>query len=166
MPEAFNVATADQLQHPVLSDTFQYWDGLRSGAAMPAYAAIDPVDMPRTILRHLVMADVEGDPPDFRFRLMGSSVDKGNGFSGTNKLLTEHHGVFSDLLLEEYRTVVRLPAPRYSSGTFVRGDELFQKVERVIMPVTHDGTNADAVFGAIVFHRLPDKPPTNRSAAR
>ena len=154
------------LDHRILRDTFVYWSGLCGAGGLPAYADINPVDMPRSILPHLVLADAEGDPVDFRFRLMGSAVDQGNGFSGTNKLLTDHHRDFSGPLLAEYRAVLNTVAPRYSTGMFVQGDQLFRKIERVIMPVTHGGGKADAVFGAILFHRVPDRPPTTRSAAR
>ncbi len=165
MSEAFTIDDADRLEHRVLRETFLYWQGLGVGT-VPPYADINPVDMPKRILPHLVLADAEGDPPDFRFRLMGSAVDQGNGFSGTNMLLTEHHGGSSSPLLEEYRSVLKDAAPRYSTGMFVAGDQLFRKIERVIMPLRHSNDEPDAVFGAIVFHRSVDKRPMSRSDAR
>ena len=165
MSEAFTVSDATQLGHRVLRDTYVYWCGLAENG-LPACTDVNPVDMPPGILPHLVLADAEGDPVDFRFRLMGSAVDEGNGFSGTNSLLSEHHGGSSAPLLAEYRQVLKLGAARYSTGMFVQGDQVFRKVERVIMPLTRDRERADAVFGAILFHRIKHRAPTSRNAAR
>ena len=166
MLEAFTIATVDQIEHPVLRDTFAYWTRVRGLGRLPDHTAIDPLDMPRSILKHLVLADAEGDPADFRFRLMGTSVDRGNGFSGTGRLLTEHHGDHAAPLLAEYRRVLELAAPRYSTGLCVQGDDLFRQVERVVLPVSRSGGKADAVFGAILFHLVPETPRVCRSDAR
>ncbi|GAB4391072.1 MAG: hypothetical protein Tsb0032_00970 [Kiloniellaceae bacterium] len=57
----------------VLSDLHQYWQSLCRGAAFPARADIDPVDIP-ALLEHLVLIDVLRDPLDFRYRLVGGHI--------------------------------------------------------------------------------------------
>ena len=62
MFEARTIAQADQLDNPVLRETYLYWRRIRGPGGLPAYDDIDPVDMPRSIVQHLILAEAEGDP--------------------------------------------------------------------------------------------------------
>ena len=50
-----------------------YWQRLRSGRPVADRAQIDPVDIKR-VLPHLLLLDGGGEPPRFRYRLVGTAI--------------------------------------------------------------------------------------------
>lgn len=52
-----------------------YWNSRRGDRAMPTRADLDPADIKR-LLPHVVLVDVLHDPLNFRFRLLGTEVDR------------------------------------------------------------------------------------------
>lgn len=52
-----------------------YWNSRRGGREMPTRADLDPADI-KPLLPHVVLVDVLHDPLDFRFRLLGTEVDR------------------------------------------------------------------------------------------
>src|SRR3546814_16827016 len=59
----------------------QYWSERAAGRAAPRRSDIDPLDLPSSLLPHLLLIDVERDPPDFRYRLAGTAADTIRGQS-------------------------------------------------------------------------------------
>src|SRR3546814_13638668 len=59
----------------------QYWSERAAGRAAPRRSDIDPLDLPSSLLPHLLLIDVERDPPDFRYRLAGTAADTIHGQS-------------------------------------------------------------------------------------
>ena len=57
-----------RIQHPVTLEVFDRWQHLCGTRKMADRAQIDPADFAR-ILPHLLLLDVEGEPPLFRYRL-------------------------------------------------------------------------------------------------
>lgn len=56
-----------------MRDGIRYWFDKRGGLAMPARADIDPAEM-KTLLPHIMLFDVQQEPRDFRYRLIGTEV--------------------------------------------------------------------------------------------
>ncbi|GAB4187629.1 MAG: hypothetical protein OHK0024_28110 [Thalassobaculales bacterium] len=64
----------DQVGTPALRRLFSYWQERRQDRAMPERTDIDPLDIPQC-LPHLVLIEMTADdPPDLRYRLMGTRV--------------------------------------------------------------------------------------------
>jgi hypothetical protein len=57
----------------LLERALSYWDGKRQGRRMPSRRDIDPAEIPQ-LLPHLLLVDVQRDPLDFRYRLVGTAV--------------------------------------------------------------------------------------------
>jgi hypothetical protein len=66
----------------------EYWTTLRGDAAMPAKAAIDPIDF-RYILGYVTLVDVETNPRRYRFRLDGSILARLSGIDYTGRYLDQ-----------------------------------------------------------------------------
>jgi hypothetical protein len=62
-----------EMREPKLRVLLAYWNDKRGTRAMPARADIDPLDVP-PILPNIVLVDVTGDPPRFRFRVVGTDI--------------------------------------------------------------------------------------------
>ena len=71
-----------------LQRLLEYWDKLRGQTAMPAKAAIDPLDF-RYILGYVTLVDVEASPRRYRFRLDGSILVRLSGMDYTGRYLDQ-----------------------------------------------------------------------------
>jgi len=58
-----------------LQDGLAYWQRIRGGRLMPSRADLDPLHIPQ-LLPHVMLIDVLREPLDFRFRLLGSMIDR------------------------------------------------------------------------------------------
>ena len=76
------------LRAPLLHKMDRYWNRLCMGGRLPRKAAIDPADI-KSLLPYLSVADHIGQPPRFRFRLVGTEVAKINSLDFTGRWLDE-----------------------------------------------------------------------------
>lgn len=58
-----------------------YWEERRNGRTAPRRADLDPLDLPPSLLPHVLLIEVERDPLDFRYRLAGTAADTIHGQS-------------------------------------------------------------------------------------
>lgn len=58
-----------------------YWEARRDDRAAPRRSDIDPLDLPPSLLPHVLLIDVQRDPLDFRYRLAGTAADTIHGQS-------------------------------------------------------------------------------------
>jgi hypothetical protein len=112
-----------------------YWDGKRRGRLMPSRADIDPLEL-KPYLPQLVLLDVEGDPPRFRYRLVGAEVTrvrqglvKSDPTGEFVDAVTHHQGTAA--VLAHYRRVVAERKPSTDAGVYVPSRERPGSVSRV-----------------------------------
>lgn len=73
-PEALSkTAFRDVLDNPEIVGVFDYWDAKRGDQVLPARRGIDPIDMPRGALGHLLIIKIEDDGR-YRIRLAGTKM--------------------------------------------------------------------------------------------
>jgi len=101
----------------------EYWQTKRGERMFPARADIDPLDF-ALILSHVSLVQVVGDPPRFRYRLVGSNTSQRLGGQLTGK--------YTDVLPDEgmrsmvealYRGTVTLRRPLANRGETVYAGE-------------------------------------------
>ena len=137
---------------PVMLDMYDHWAGLRRGGAIPMRAALDPVDLPRMMLPNLALVDVEAEPLDFRYRLVGTALVEWFGHDPTGRLVAEGTAFGeSDMVLHNYRTVAahRLPiaVPKPSGHHATHGDQIDKSV--MMFPLTRTGTTVDVILACV-----------------
>ena len=66
-----------------------YWLTARGPRRQPAHGDIDPLQIPRPLLPHLVLTDVIHDPLRLRYRLIGTFVTALAGRDATGRWLDE-----------------------------------------------------------------------------
>src|SRR3546814_12912860 len=71
-----------------------YWSERAAGRAAPRRSDIDPLDLLSSLLPHLLLINVERDPPDFRYRLAGTAADTIHGSSEERRVGTEWCSTF------------------------------------------------------------------------
>jgi hypothetical protein len=132
-----------------------YWDGKRRGRLMPSRADIDPLEL-KPYLPQLVLLDVEGDPPRFRYRLVGTEVTrvrqglvKSDPTGEFVDAVTHHQGTAA--VLAHYRRVVAERKPSTDAGTYVPSRERpWVRFSRLVMPLSADDSTVNMLFVALM----------------
>jgi hypothetical protein len=149
------IESPDDIESPRLRGLYDVWAAACGARPWPLRAAIDPVRLPRELLPLMFLADVEGDPPDFRFRLAGTSVVEHTGVELTGRRLSALPLKGLDPVLEEYRKAVADARPRWSMLQYVSANGYLRTVERVVLPLSRGGDACDMLVGAFEYHRDP-----------
>src|SRR5258708_6962801 len=75
-------------EEPVLLELYTYWEGVRGAKDVPDRRDIDPTDMPRFILPHLVLTEIH-DGPRLRLRLIGTEIVRQHRRDNTGRFCDE-----------------------------------------------------------------------------
>lgn len=146
----------DSLPDARLQQLAGYWCGKRQDGAVPARAAIDPLEIP-ALLPNIMLLDRVGLPDDerYRFRLCGTDIAGFVGRELTGLFIDEalpagYHGFVRQL----NRTALAEGLPVYSSslyhdeGNFVNG-----VTYRLVLPLRGGEGPADMVLACQYWQR-------------
>jgi hypothetical protein len=138
-----------------LGAIYVYWDGKRRGRQMPSRTDIDPFEL-KPYLPQLVLLDVEGVPPRFRYRLVGTEVTRvRRGLSSSDPTgqfvdeVTHHQG--TDAVLAHYRRVVDERRPSTDAGSYTPSPERpWIRFSRLVLPLSSDDVTVNMLLVALV----------------
>ena len=138
-----------------LAAIYLYWDGKRRGRLMPSRADIEPLEL-KSHLPQLVRLDVEGEPPRFRYRLVGTEVTRvRSGLSNSDPTglfvdeVTHHQG--TGAVLAHYRRVVAERRPSTDAGTYTPSPERpWLRFSRIVLPLSSDDATVNMLLVALV----------------
>jgi hypothetical protein len=135
-------------QSPLLADLLSHWNAKRGTRAMPARADIDPTDPAlRSHLGFILLADVVGEPPRFRFRLIGSKITELVGRDSTGKWFDELYSPADyESVTAAYRWVVQNRAPLRITGNLRHANREWLDMESLDLPLSSDGENVDVIL--------------------
>lgn len=138
--------------HEKIREMIAYWHAIHPAEGLPGRQHFDPIDIPR-LLPNLRMVDVEGRPPRFKTRLMGTVL---LDFFGE-----EHTGHYFDDLYPKFKQsktyqdlydVVANRRPNWRRGEpGLVYEKDFVTVERVYLPLAEDGSTVDMIVTCILF---------------
>lgn len=141
---------------PVLLTGFDYWAAKRGERLMPARADIDPLEIV-SILPHVVLIDVLRDarpgwPLDFRYRVMGTTVDAhmSRRFTGV-KMSDVPHQQPDSQLFRNFAHVVKTREPQFNRVPYVGPHKDFLSVVDLVMPLSTDGETVDMLMSIVDF---------------
>ena len=146
--------------HATLGALFRYWEKKRGSRAMPARHDIDPIEMDRRILPHLMLCQVSGQGAVVRFRLVGTSLAKRWGFDPTGQRLADlPHADYFDFLGSLVRQVHAEAVPIYGESSFYWASKGCLEARHLLLPLSADG--ADPTIVLIGTHYSSDEvfPP-------
>ncbi|MFO0987836.1 MAG: PAS domain-containing protein [Alphaproteobacteria bacterium] len=157
-------ATPFQAADPRLHRLYEYWERKRGARALPARRDIEPTELV-PLLPHLMMVDVEAGPR-FRYRLFGTAVAEAFGSDPTGRYIDEVMvGAYKAFLLGLYNDLVVSKKPVYSTSIYGGKREGRLWTQRLMLPLSSDGTAVDKVMAIQVFvHGSPLKTLTVRLA--
>jgi hypothetical protein len=140
----------------VLLQGYDYWETKRGARAMPARADLDPIEM-KSILPNVVLMDVLRDhkpgwPLDFRYRLMGSTVDAhmSRRFTGLcmSELPQQQPG---SEMWQNFSAVTTEAQPRFNRVPYVGPHRDFLSVIDLVMPLSNDGRTVNMLISIVDF---------------
>lgn len=138
-----------KLESVRLRRMLDYWSERRQGGALPARADIDPLDFAE-LLANTILVDVEGDR--LRVRLAGTGVVERFGEDYTGRYLDEiDFGAQSEIVVAHYWDCVRTAEPHASRTLFTSVHRTQTEMERLILPLSEDGTTVTMMLACIEF---------------
>ena len=153
MPLVFDPAT---LKAPRLKEAFAHWESLRRGRAMPSRRDLDPVDIPR-LLPYLMLVDVEPEPLDFRYRLIGTEARSilARDYTGLRFSALPGKGRGS-IVWDNCEQVVVTRSPVSRSAPYVGPETYLRDCENLLLPLSEDGCEVNMIVKFISFSRRAD----------
>ena len=150
-------AAIDALVHPVLRGLADYWQRKRGDAALPRFKDLDPpLEIPR-LTAHMSMLIVEGDPPRFRYRRMGSAIVHDR----RNRQVRDATGLYADEVdfhqsqtdvIGPFTQVTRTGQPYREYGPYDEGDYALLFYEWIILPLAGDSSDVTYLMtGYVTF---------------
>jgi len=157
---------AEALSDQRLLTLYAYWSAKRGERAMPSRADLDPGDL-KTLLPHILLIDVLEDGADFRYRLVGTEIERHIGRPLTGRLISEIlSGEYLDYIRSLHRRAIAEAVPVYSENNFNDGRSGFaliadfKRAYRLMLPLSRDGTRVDMLLCGQLFEpiRHRDEP--------
>lgn len=147
-PQALDPAGAGAISHPELAELLSYWERRRGERAMPSRADMDPVDLPRRLLPHLFLVDVEDAPRRYRYRLVGTELTALMRRELKGQYIDEMPFLFRKFALPAYAEVMEKRTPVYREVNAI--EALWRiRYKRLLLPLSSDGAHINMIFGAI-----------------
>lgn len=140
---------------PVLRLGLQAWIDARGHKELPARRDLDPLRMPRELLPHILLIDLEAGPPErFRWRLVGTHITRVVGRDATGQYWDE---IYEEPVLRALSTgprwAVENRRPVRSLGTAPIDERSFLKSENLDMPLSSDGDTIDMIMVVTDFNQ-------------
>ena len=140
-----------ELNSAAVRAVFEYWQGKCAPGALPASRTLDPLEMPR-LLPHLLLKDVQRDPWDFRYRVVGTLVREHSRHDWTGKWMSEIDGQGSgSILFRVTQWVAEEARPAIYRPPYVGPHKEFKHCEAALMPWVDAGGQTDRVLVAADF---------------
>ena len=150
IPDRDGYASPELLISPVNRTVFAYWQRVRGARSMPARADIDPADLV-AVLPHLILLDVQREPLDFRYRLIGSLVADYSAEHTGKWMSSIPHQAPPSRIWSACQTVVETGEPMSTDVPNVGKLRDFKRIEDIMMPLSEDGRTINMLFVAVDF---------------
>lgn len=136
-----------------------YWQSKLVPGRLPGRQHIDPTDLPRRHLSHLLLLDVvEAAPPRqrrrYRFRVAGTSFSSIAGRDMTGLHYDEIGGPARSIaVIRALDLIVDHKAPVFLSGRLTVSAQDYLWVKRLGLPLAQDGQNVDMILAIWLAER-------------
>lgn len=145
------------LTDPTVLQVLNYWYAKRETRRMPSPTDINPTDFPKT-LPHLMMLQVDYDPFQISYRLIGEHIAESHGinFRGRSVLdVNMQRSNLGTLLFELFKKVAELRRPVGVGGEIEFPGGGYMNFEAAYMPLSVDGERTDRILTVTVYRPIP-----------
>lgn len=154
---------------PRIQELVAFWLEGRGEGRLPPVSAIDPSKIVNS-LNIVWLCDVEEEPRDFRYRLIGDGLRPVyQRYIGGERLSQIVDPNALERVMSYYNKVVDLPAVFHSTGRVYSESDRPTVGERLILPFgeeTADGFQVTRILGATIHNWENDAPIVGVAAAR
>lgn len=136
---------------PEVQPLYDYWRNECGGVLPIPKAKIDPVAMPPQLLACMILVDALFDPPDFRYRLIGTEITRFIGRDSTGVLLSEipYPEAVGDRIRQVYAAAAHDGEVVYVEDRADWASRDYLTMATLLLPATSDGQRTDLVVGAV-----------------
>lgn len=154
----------------ILLNLAAYWSAKRGGHPLPPRSAIDPLDMPRRLLPHLMLIEPTGRDIEVRFRLVGTELVqrfRRDATGKTSRDLYPPDNEYRGYIEQIYSSVIQRGQPLYIDNTRRFPEEGSSRVRHLLLPIAAEPGSARAalVLSSISWSTGSDEghqPPPSR----
>ncbi len=137
----------------IIQEAREYWSRCRGDRAIPSRTDIDPGDI-RHILPNVILIDVLREPLDFRYRLIGTEIDRHSSERHTGKRISEIQGrAAPSSVWDNLKRVVDTREASETSVPYVGPLKDFVTTRQIVLPLSGDGEEVDMLLVVIDYLR-------------
>jgi hypothetical protein len=128
---------------PLLRQLLDYWTKKKGERIAPSRVDVDPGQI-RALLPNVFLVERLGDPPRYRYRLVGTTIVKDFGEEITGRYLDEVDFDFvTSRVVSEYDRAAKEHQPIASKWSYTKQSGRQMTYERLILPLSSDGRTVD-----------------------
>jgi len=128
---------------PLLRQLFDYWTKKKGERIAPSRTDIDPAEL-RALLRNVFLVERVGEPPRYRYRLVGTNIVREFGEEITGRYLDEvDFDYVTSRVVSEYDRAAEERRPIASKWAYTKQSGRRMVYERLILPLSSDGRTVD-----------------------
>jgi len=152
-PDSAPPPAAVRAKPGVIDQALAYWNRIRAGRPMPARADLSPGDIPK-LLPCVILMDVLHEPLDFRYRLIGTEIDRicHRNYKGA-KMSELPDKRSPNPIWQHHQEAVETRAPVRRALSYVGPDGDVMRVEHCVLPFSDSGKTVDHLLVAVDVER-------------
>ena len=155
---------------PKIQWAYRYWKNKITSGGLPSRQDLSPVEM-ISILPNIILLDVQWDPLDFRYRLIGTDIDRHSEQNHTGKWMSEiPERRAPSTVWDNCAMVATNIQPSCRSIPYVGRHRDFATTSQITLPLSSNGKQVDMLFivieyvgsGGVDFtqpHAFTEQPP-------
>lgn len=153
---AFRDEMIRAINNPPLRQLLDHYLAVRGERRLPSRRDIDPLQL-APVLPIIWISEYEPAAGTFRYRLAGEQVNEIWGMSVAGRLLSDFVAPERfQVTNEAFLKVMRAQAALLMSGPVYRCTDRIALGERLVLPLSSDGVNADGLIGATARDAMID----------
>jgi hypothetical protein len=148
------IITERELTSELIIEGFRYWKSRRKGEAIPARCEFDPLLEIPGLVRFMMLKDVQWEPLDFRYRLVGTGLLNHLTTDWTGKYMSEvEYQRPPSTIWDYHQRVAESGEPLFIKPNYVGPHKDYLFIESVMLPLAKDHRNVDMIMIFIDFLR-------------
>jgi hypothetical protein len=124
------------LHSSILRDGYAYWLAKKGDRAFPTRADFDPMVEAPKLSRQIMLMDVQSQPLDFRYRLVGTQLRQNMAMEWTGQWMSQiEFQRPPNPIWSHHQWVVENRQPRFFRPTYIGPNKGFKFIEAAILPL-------------------------------
>lgn len=132
-----------------------HWQSLCGpGRSYPQRAELDPLNIPRRVLPHSELIEVQAEPLDFRYRLIGTEIDRISRSSYTGRSVREIPSQAPpSRMFDMFALAYQRKAPLCARLPYEGPDPYVESVQNLLLPLGDDDDSVSMFWSVVEIVR-------------